>query len=298
MTTTAIDLSQLPFPDVVETIDSATLYTARKAKLVSLFPPEQQAEIAAAVELDSEPLAIQLQENTYREMEVRQRVNDAARAVYLATATRADLDNVAARVNVARRVITPADEENGIAAVMESDTELRRRALLAPLGYSVAGPEGAYQFYALGADPAVLDARASSPAPAEVLVTILSRNGDGTAPAALLEKVSQVLSADTVRPLTDKVTVQSAAIVTYRIEAKLFMFSGPDPGVAFAQARSNLDAYVAACTGIKRLVAVSGIDAALHVAGVERVLVVEPATDVMTNEGQAPHCIEIALTLG
>ena len=64
---------------------------------------------------------------------------------------------------------------------MESDPDFRRRIQLAPEGFSVAGPEGAYIFHALSADPGVLDACATSPSPGEVVVTVLARAGDGTA---------------------------------------------------------------------------------------------------------------------
>lgn len=298
MTTSAIDLSQLPFPDVVEVIDYETLYAARKAALIARTPAAQRADIAAALELESEPITILLQESSYRETIMRQRVNDSSRAVYLATAQRADLDNVAARVNVQRLTITPADETNGIAAVMESDADLRRRALLAPLGYSVAGPAGAYVFHSLTADAGVLDAWPKSPAAGEVVVSVLSRTGDGTASADLLAKVRAALSAEDVRPLTDKVTVQSASIVTYRVEAKLFMLSGPDASVAIALARSRLDAYVAECKRINREVAISGVMGALHVAGVDRVQLIQPVADVITTDSQAPHCTAITITQG
>ena len=44
MSVTPIDLSQLPSPDVVETIDYETLLAARKARFVSLYPADEQAE--------------------------------------------------------------------------------------------------------------------------------------------------------------------------------------------------------------------------------------------------------------
>ena len=44
----------------------------------------------------------------YRELLIRQRVNDAARGVMLATASGTDLDNLAANFNVERLLITPA----------------------------------------------------------------------------------------------------------------------------------------------------------------------------------------------
>ena len=59
-----IDLSQLPVPEVVETIDFETLYAERKARLIALFPENQRADIAATLELESEPMAVLLQENT------------------------------------------------------------------------------------------------------------------------------------------------------------------------------------------------------------------------------------------
>ncbi|WP_220667339.1 baseplate J/gp47 family protein [Sphingomonas trueperi] len=49
-----------------------------------------------------------------------------------------------------------------------------------------------------------------------MLVTILSRLGDGTASPELLAKISAHVSAEAVRPLTDAVTVQSATILPTR----------------------------------------------------------------------------------
>ncbi|WP_211295237.1 baseplate J/gp47 family protein, partial [Novosphingobium guangzhouense] len=95
------------------------------------------------------------------------------------------------------------------------------RMVLAPEGYSVAGPEGAYLFHALSADAEVLDATATSPSPGVVIVSILSRLGDGTASAQLVDTVQAYVSADDRRPLTDFVTVQSAQIVPYAVVGEL-----------------------------------------------------------------------------
>lgn len=118
-----IDLSQLPAPSVVEVIDYEVLLAERKATLVSLFPPEQQAAMARTLTLESEPIVKLLQENAYREVMLRQRVNEAAQGVMLAYATAADLDNIAARYDVKRLTVTPADTSAlpVTAAVMETD---------------------------------------------------------------------------------------------------------------------------------------------------------------------------------
>ncbi|EOU4947133.1 baseplate assembly protein, partial [Enterobacter hormaechei] len=87
-----IDLSQLPAPDVVEELDFETILAERKATMISLFPEEQQAAVARTLALESEPLTKYLEENAYREVIWRQRVNEAARSVMLAYAAGNDLD--------------------------------------------------------------------------------------------------------------------------------------------------------------------------------------------------------------
>ncbi|HDP8137824.1 TPA: baseplate J/gp47 family protein, partial [Escherichia coli] len=104
-------------------------------------------------------------------------------------------------------------------AVMESDTSLRLRAQSAWDGLSVAGPSGAYEYFARSASGLVRDARAISPSPATVTVSILSADGDGTAGEALLNTVRTALNAENVRPVADRLTVQSATIVNWVMEA-------------------------------------------------------------------------------
>jgi phage-related baseplate assembly protein len=123
-----VDLSQLAAPDVVEALDYETILSERKATLVSLYPEDQQEAVARTLTLESEPVVKLLQENAYREVIWRQRVNEAARAVMLAYATGADLDQLGANSSVERLVITPADDTlPPTPAVMESDTDYRLR---------------------------------------------------------------------------------------------------------------------------------------------------------------------------
>lgn len=295
---TPIDLTLLPAPTVVEVIDYETIYASRKARMIALYPAAQQAEIAATLEIESEPLARLLQENAYTEMVLRQRINDAARAVMLAYAKGADLEQLAARVNLYRLTITPADEENGIPAVMEEDEDLRYRIQIAPESLSVAGPEGAYVSLTRNADSRVLDAAVDSPEPGVVRVTVLSREAEGTASPDLLANVSAALNGKYVRPLTDEVVVESAAIVDYQVKATLYTFPGPDSSVVLAQAREKLDAYLASCHRLGRRVVRSGIDAALTVVGIESVLLELPAADMTLTQREAPNCTAVDIIYG
>lgn len=105
-----VDLNQLAAPDVVEVLDYETILAERKATLVSLYPEEQQEAVARTLTLESEPIVKLLEENAYREVIWRQRVNEAARAVMLAYAAGSDLDQIGANSNVPRLVITPPDD--------------------------------------------------------------------------------------------------------------------------------------------------------------------------------------------
>jgi phage-related baseplate assembly protein len=292
---TAVDLSQLPAPTVVETLSFEAIFAERLAQYIALT--EAAGETYTAL-VESDPIYLLLQESAYREVVWRQRVNDAARAVMVAYAVKADLDQLAAGFGVGRLQLDPGDPEHSIPPTMESDTDLRRRIILAPEGFSVAGPEGAYIFHALSASGDVLDASATSPAPCEVIVSVLSRVGDGTADAALVAAVDAVLNAETVRPLTDFVTVQSAEIIPYTVEATIYTYAGPDSAVVLAASRARLDAYIEESHRIGRDVTMSGLYSVLHSPGVQRVELIAPTADVVVDRTQAAYCTGVTITSG
>lgn len=282
----AVDLSRLPAPDMIEALDFETILGTAVARMKQ----EMAASGLTFESRDSDPATKLLQTFTYFSQLARQRINDAGRAVMPAYAVKSDLDNIAARTGIARKVITPADESTGTPAVMESDDDFRRRIVLGSEGYSVAGPEGAYIFHALSADADVSDASAISPAPGEVLVSILSRSGNGTASPALIAKVLTYLSDDTRRPLTDYVTVQSAQLVEYEIDYDLTTYIGPDGAVVYAASRAAVDAYVAQSRRLGMDITRSAIFAAAHVAGAQNIDLHSPAADITISRTQAPLC--------
>jgi phage-related baseplate assembly protein len=289
-TFTAIDLSRLPAPDVIEPLSYEALFAEMAARVQMLIPDFDAS-------LESDPAVRILQVAAWFRLLDRQRVNDAGRAVMVAYALGADLDQLGALVGVARFEITPADEEAGTAAVMESDDDFRRRITLAPEGFSVAGPRGAYIFHALTADADVQDASAVSPEPTEVLVTILSRTGDGTAPAPLLAAVEAALNDEEVRPLGDRVTVQGATIVDYAITAALTLFAGPDGSLVLTEAESRVEAWVADQRRLGRDITRAGIIAALYAPGVQNVALTTPAADIVLTSAEAGYCTAIAVTV-
>ncbi|MEL5621911.1 baseplate assembly protein [Serratia ureilytica] len=295
-----IDLSQLPAPNVVEPLDYETLFAERKATLISLYPADQQEAVARTLALESEPIVKLLQENAYREVLLRQRVNDAAKAVMLAHATGEDLDQLGANFNTPRLVIAPADESTipPTLAVMEADEDYRLRLQDAFEGMSTAGSAGSYRFHARSSDGRVADVTAISPSPANVTVTVLSRDGDGSASAELLQVVSAALNDEDVRPVADRVIVQSAKIAPYAIEAILYLYPGPEVAPILTTAKQRLHNYVLTMRRLGRSIRRSGIIAALTVEGVERVEVAKPATDIVLDKTQAGYCTGVNITPG
>ncbi|MFU6235030.1 baseplate J/gp47 family protein [Pseudomonas aeruginosa] len=296
----AIDLSLLPAPSVVEPLDYEQIFAERKAYAVSLWPANQQAEVAATLELESEPLTKLLQENAYRETIWRQRVNEAALATMLASAKGADLDQVAANYNVQRLVVTPGDPSAvpPVAEVLEDDDSLRERAQMAWEGLSTAGPRNSYIFHARAADGRVGDASAVSPSPAVVVVTVQAAQGNGSAPADLLASVDAYLNDADRRPVADRLTVQSAQVLEYRVDATLYLATiGPESEPILDAARARLTAYVHQRRRLGMEVSESAVHAALHVEGVSKVTL-SNWSDIAATPAQAPYCVGITLTLG
>lgn len=298
-TFTPIDLSRLPAPVVVEQIDYEAILAERKAYAVSLWPADQQAEVAATLALESEPLTKLLQESAYRETLLRQRVNEAALSVLLPFAQGADLEQIGARFNVVRLVITPANPSAvpPVAAVLEDYESLRERIQMAMEGLSTAGPRNAYIFHARSADGRVADASAISPAPAEVVVTVQSALGNGTATPDLLAVVAAYLSDEDRRPVADRLTVQSAKELPYTVEAVLYLnSSGPESEPVRAAAETRLAALVNSRRRLGQEINRSALDAALHIEGVKRVELPGWA-DVVASLTEAPYCTDYSVTV-
>nr|BFD39972.1 baseplate J/gp47 family protein [Pseudomonas sp. FFPRI_1] len=289
-----LDLSALPAPQVLEALDFEALYQDKLA----MFRRHMGSNWTAS--LESDPVVKLLEVAAYRDMQLRARVNDAAKALLLAHAKGDDLDHLAANVNLQRLVIQPGDllAIPPIVEVKESDDALRERAQLAFEGLTTAGPRNSYILHARNASALVADAEAESPSPARVTVTVLSLEGNGAAGPELLKVVAAALNDEDVRPLGDRVTVQSAEVLPYRIDAVLHMKGpGPESDAALAEAERRLQAWMNPRKRLGVEVARSAIDAQLHVAGVGRVEL-NGWQDIVPTKAQAAYCTGYSVTLG
>lgn len=279
-----IDLTLLPAPDAVEAFDFETIFERRKARLIELCPEAVRATVAQTLELESEPLTIDLQQQAYQEMLLRQRINEAARAGMIAFAAGSDLDHIGAGRGLSRKTIREADPP--AEAVYEADADFRRRIQLHPEKYAAAGPAAAYVAHALDAHADVADAQAVRVRAGTVRVYVKSYSGGGIAPAAVLDAVRNVLTGEKVRPICDTVEVRAARKKEVRIEYEAEYLTGPDKELIKAAQRAALDELAAKAGKIGGFVALSKIIGALDMEGVRRVRLISPTADAAAADGE------------
>lgn len=289
-----VDLSALPAPQVLEDLDFEAIYAEELATFREYMGDNWSAP------LESDPVVKLLELGAYRRLQNRARVNDAGKALLLAYAEDTDLDQLAANVRLQRLVIQAEDllAVPPVERVMESDDALRERIQLVYEGLSTAGPRNSYILHARNASGLVGDATAESPAPAEVVITVQHINGSGEADQALLEIVEAHLSDDDIRPVADRLTVQSAEILEYSIEAVVYMAgTGSENEAILAESERRLAAWVNPRRRLGVEVARSAIDAQLHISGVRRVELIG-WVDLKPGKHQAAYCTAYRVTQG
>lgn len=160
----------------------------------------------------------------------------------------------------------------------ESDAAFYQRMRESVETFSTAGPLGAYEYYAKTASALIVDVRATSPTPGTVDVRVLLQGG-ALPGEEILKEVSDLLTADTVRPLTDHVTIAAPETVPYDIDFTYYTQEGgslPDEAVAanVTAAVAQFKEWQAAKMG--RDVNPSYLVALLMQAGVKRVEIRSP----------------------
>lgn len=290
-----IDLSTLPAPSVIESLSFETILAGCKTDFVTLYP-----DAATTVDMESEPIVKLLQVMAYREVALRARYNDEARALLLAFATGTDLDHIGTTYyQEARLVVTPADEDAipPVAAAMESDDAYRYRLALKPESYSVAGPRGAYEFHARSADGQIKSVSVSSPIQGTTQVHVLTHTGNGIPSAELIATVSTALNSESLRPLSEEVLVSAPTVIEYDLTVALTLFAGPSTELVTAAVQSALAQFASSHHMLETDIVLSAIDAAAHVTGVKKVVIVSPAADIECAPGEAAYCTGVTVTI-
>ncbi len=251
-----VDLSQLPPPNVIATLDFESIYSAIKSQLLSLYP-----DAANVINLESEPIVKLLQAVAYRELLMRNAINAAARANLLAFATGADLDHKGAFYNLAR---------------LEGESDERYRARIQLRIAALAG-NGTAEHYKLLAMTASANVRAASVASSQAgLVQVVLWLADLSKQANTTAQVQAAYNAPGGRPVGVQVSVSVAKPVLINITAKLWREASA-PADLVSQLAAKLPGVIASYASLGRGVPLSWLTAQLQVAGIARVEFPDPA---------------------
>lgn len=291
-----INTKLLPSPDAIEPWDEEKLFSERMADFQlradeAGFPYDVGA-------LETDPIVIDQQVHAYREALMRARVNSAVRAVLPAFAQGSDLDAIAARANVVRQIVTPA-QDDGTPAVYETDAQLLLRYLTS-FAVPAAGSADGYIYAAVTAVPELRDVAVLGPGvhgePGRVEIPLLW-GGGAPVPGDKKDAVEAAVTADNVKPLTDLVQVQQAEVISYDVAMVAKIPAGPAPLEVKAEiekaVRAAADARYALGVNVWRNV----LEGAGYVANVEKIVLTQPEADILPGPYGAAYCGTITVTL-
>lgn len=272
--TTIADLSSLPTPAVIEALSFETVFAELQSEFQSRYP-DYSALLA------SDPAIKLLEVAAYREVLLRNRINAAAKASLLAFATGSDLDHLAAFYGVERL--------SG-----EDDEALRLRTRQRIIGFANAGGAAHYRYWALSASPEVADVEVDSPQPGRVRISVLAKGEEDNVPEVVLDAVKAVVLRDDIRVLTDTIEVVPAELIPVVVHARLWLY--PDaPIETLGAIRAVFESTMAGHAGLGWDLTRSWIVGRLQRAGVHKVELIAPASDIRVVANQAVRLAELNL---
>lgn len=170
-------------------------------------------------------------------------------------------------------------------AGIESDEKLKERFFLAPSGYSVAGPDGAYEYWTKSYNPSIKDVRVTSPEPCVVNIRFIMDGGQIPGDA-VIQGLREYLMDENIRPLTDQVIVEAPKIEMYNVKLIYFIRrSDTSKEMAIktqvAQAVSNYNVWQKEKIG--RDITPDVLIQYIMAAGAKRVVIEEPTYKVIKD---------------
>jgi phage-related baseplate assembly protein len=306
----------LPPMAVLESIDTEKIIKDRMQQLMIYWqqndPPNAAQYDVAGLEFD--PIRINQELNAYFELMLRDRVNQACRAVTLAFATGSNLDAIGSRYpyGVSRKTIASGSTYD------ETDDDYRTRLWLSPSIFSLNGPgQGTFESYVFWALSAPMfpgewnikhAAALTKPGTGYVYIPIISAqignpgmvwnvSPDGNVwtltPAAqpmptnnqikaVYEYITQPGTAR--KGLTDVVAVQAPTPVFTTINIDIWLFPGVDKATLMQDAASAMGDLVTAMRWLGADLTLLSIDGALTQAGIYNRTIISPKSDLNVDQ--------------
>ncbi len=164
-------------------------------------------------------------------------------------------------------------------ADLEDNDHYAQRIYEAPESFSVAGPEGAYIYWAKTANQLIIDVSVRSPAPGVIEIRPLLKGGQLPG-QDILEAVFKACTPKDIRPLTDKVEVLAPEQVNYDISITYWINKEQSTLAGDIQKKVNqaVEAYkLWQNSKFGRGIDPSELSAMVKNAGAKRVMVTQPA---------------------
>lgn len=285
-----IDLNQLGTMVVLEDVDIEAMIAGHMLRFKEIWhehDPPAAAEYDVG-DLEFDPIKILMETYVLFEMMLRDRVNQAARAVTLAFAISTDLDAIASRYPVGPRlpiVDNPRDYETN-PEDYESDDRYRRRTQLSLNPLSPHGPSGAYMYWALTADPNLKDATevAREGDRSEVIVTCMDDNPAEPRPSqARLLAIRAYMMEAYRKAATDVLVVAAPRVIDIEYDIQVWFYPPPDKDTLLNNIRASLEALIEDQRWLGHDHTRMAIDASIFREGVHRAVILSPAEDVLAT---------------
>jgi phage-related baseplate assembly protein len=302
---------------VLETISSDAIITARMAQLVIVWAHNDPPNFAQydVGNLEFDPIKINQECSAYFETLLRDRVNQACRAVTLAFGVGGNLDAIASRY------------PGGMPRLAnETDDAYRTRIWLSPNTLSPNGEYESYVFFgftaaAVAGNPLRDCQVLSKPGTPNVAITIMADGSpiianfaedgvtyDGTfsvypvpTPSnSLITSVFQYITAsgEGRKGLTDVVSVNGPRIVTISYAIRVILYPGWDVNTTMQGLYPVLAALLESQRYLGFSHMLSAIDGALKVSGVFNVIVDSPTKDVVIATDATVVATSVSLSYG
>lgn len=296
-----VDLTQLGEMQVLEDLNKDDIIKTRMLRFKEFWslndPPMGADYDVESIEFD--PVRILQETNTFFELLLRDRVNQAARAVTLAFAISTDLEAVASNFPGG----VPRLED-------ETDDRYRRRVQLSVNPLSPHGPAGTYIYWALTADAGLKDASefVEREGSGTVLLTVMdnsipSRTQTGTYsfryesdPRPSLARVLSIREfvIDAYRKAaTDILVVNHPKIIDTVYTINVYLYPGPDEATLMNTIVSRLETLIENQRWLGYDHARAAIDASAFLSGVHSIDIISPKEDIIADPNEVVRVIEL-----
>ncbi|WP_273760785.1 baseplate J/gp47 family protein [Bartonella sp. ML70XJBT.G] len=267
-------MKNLANPEIISELSFEEIRAANIEHLKELLP--------SYIFLESDPALKIIEAFSYRELLLRQRINEAARNNILDFAKDEALDALGNWHGVQRM--------DG-----ESDDRYRERIRLHTRSGKGSGTEPYYKFIALSADSRVKDAiiyrKGKNPT---IHVAIFGNNEEETASQDLLDKVSKALHDKNVIMTNDTILVHAAVAKVVDLKADVWLL--PETALTvLTQMEAHLRTVWKQEQALGRELSLSWWISKLMIPGVQKVIAVEPTTDNAVSDEEVLSIGKITL---